>query len=108
MNIKGKMFYHKIFELHLNTDIIGRNIKYFESAESTNQEAWKLIKENITDGTITVTKQQINGIGRRGDKWFSVPYKSLTFSIILNSKINSINRKLLSLISESSIFVCRL
>ena len=56
MNIKGKMFYHKIFELHLNTDIIGRNIKYFESAESTNQEAWKLIKENMDYKKVLIKK----------------------------------------------------
>jgi len=77
------MFLYEIFEQHLKVKKIKYIIKYIKSIESTNQYAWDLIEKNIQDTTIVITKNQTNGKGQRGNKWFSLLNKSLTFSIII-------------------------
>ena len=93
------MFESKYFTPNLTTKIIGQNLKYFKTTQSTNQEAWALNKNNIENGTVLFTKNQTNGKGRRGNEWFSKNNKSLTFSILLHKDIN----ELLPLISGISV-----
>ena len=83
MNIKSD-FNYKIFVEHLKTHIIGSDIKIFNSLDSTNKAAWRMNLDSIINGTIIITSNQTNGVGRRDDKWFSSHNKSLTFSIVIN------------------------
>ena len=46
-------------------------LKKYNKVRSTNDIALKLIKKNITDPTLIVTKKQTNGRGRAGKKWVS-------------------------------------
>ena len=89
MNIKSN-FNYKLFAEYLKANTIGSDIKIFDSLDSTNKEAWKMNLDSIKNGTIIMTSNQTDGIGRRGNKWFSSQNKSLTFSIIIN-KINIIH-----------------
>ena len=89
------MFFYEIFDEHLKTEKINYKIQYIEAIESTNQYAWNLITKNIKNATVVITKNQTNGKGRRENKWFSSPNKSLTFSIIM--KVNKKYDELLSL-----------
>ena len=96
------MFEYNVFETHLKSTKIGHKINYFETISSTNDEAKKCLNKDNQHGYVIVTKNQINGRGRRNNKWFSVPNKSLTFSIILNqNKIK--NKQLLSIIPAVAI-----
>ena len=96
------MFEYNIFEAHLKSTKIGHKINYFETVLSTNDEAKKYLNKDNQHGYVIVTKNQINGRGRRNNKWFSVPNKSLTFSIILNqNKIK--NKELLSIMPAIAI-----
>ena len=84
------MFEYNIFGTHLKSTKIGQQIKYFETTSSTNDEAKKYLDKDNRHGYVIVTKNQTNGRGRRNNKWFSVPNKSLTFSTIINqNKINN-------------------
>jgi len=77
------MFDLEIYHQNLNTEYIGKNIQYFEDLDSTNTKAFKLVSKNANNGTVVITDNQTAGRGRQSNKWFSLPNKSLTFSIIL-------------------------
>jgi len=89
------MFSYEILAKHLKSKKINYKINYIDFIDSTNQYAWKLIKNNIEIPAIVITKNQTNGKGQRENKWFSSINKSLTFSIIINQ--NKKYEKLLSL-----------
>ena len=96
------MFEYSTFETHLKSKKFGRHIKYFQTISSTNNEAKKHLDKNDQHGYVIITKNQTNGRGRRNNKWFSIPNKSLTFSIIINKhKIK--NNQLLSIIPAIAI-----
>ena len=67
----------------LNTEFLGRQIKYMEKTPSTNEDAWIFFKKNSPEGTLIITDNQVNGKGRRSSKWLSTSNKSLTFSFLL-------------------------
>jgi len=81
--------YHK----NLTTTSIGQNPLYFYKLDSTNTKAFKLAKVDVENGTVVITDNQTMGRGRQSNKWFSLPNKSLTFSVILFPQVslNKIN-----------------
>ena len=87
------MFDLELYRKYLITNFIGKNIQYYEALLSTNTKALELASTNIKDGTVIITDNQTAGRGRQSNKWFSIPGKSLTFSVILYPKvlINQIN-----------------
>ena len=46
-------------------------VKKFEKVKSTNDVALNLIKKNISEPTLIISKKQTNGRGRVGKKWIS-------------------------------------
>ena len=96
------MFDYNLYEAHLKTQKFGRYLKYFQSVSSTNQKAKAYVKNNFKHGYTLITKNQTCGRGRRNNIWFSVPNKSLTFSLMVNQKEFN-NTKLLPLISGLAI-----
>ena len=97
------MFFNQLLQANLKTKDFGRAIEYYPTTLSTNQDAWELISDDCTHGTIVVTDNQRSGKGRHGNEWFSSPNKSLTFSIILQIKSLPQNIGLLSILSSISI-----
>lgn len=83
------------------------NIIKYEKLESTQLEAKRLIEENSAlDGTIIVAKNQTNGIGTHGRKWFSEKGKNITCTIILKpnievKKIEGITLKIANIIVDT-------
>ncbi|HPH16661.1 MAG TPA: biotin--[acetyl-CoA-carboxylase] ligase, partial [Bacteroidales bacterium] len=65
---------------------IYNNILIFDTLESTNAHAFKIIEQQqtIEDFTVIVTQNQTAGKGQRGNTWLSEPQKNCLFSIILN------------------------
>jgi len=89
---------------NLSTKILGKEIKYIETVDSTNVELWRHInKYNLNEGYTIITRNQISGKGRRGDKWISTKDESLTFSILLKPKLNINFLGLVSILSSISI-----
>jgi BirA family biotin operon repressor/biotin-[acetyl-CoA-carboxylase] ligase len=87
----------------LNTEFLGRQIKYMEETPSTNNDTWNFFQKNAPEGTLVITNNQIDGRGRRNSKWLSTPNKSLTFSFLLFPKKNLENLSLLPLLTGISI-----
>lgn len=94
------MFDHKIYEENLKSKVFGRSFKYFKKIKSTNDEAKNNL--NAVHGHLIFTNNQTDGKGRRNNKWFSLPNKSLTFSIMLN-KNEIINKDILPLLTSVAI-----
>ena len=76
----------KGIESYLKTDFIGRNIKYFDSIDSTNKKAKEIARENI-EGTLVITNEQLSGKGRLGRDWVSPRGKGIWMSIILKPRV---------------------
>ena len=66
----------------LPTKILGSDIKYFESVDSTNTQAKKFAQDAL-DGTIIISEEQNGGRGRLSRVFFSPKYKGIWFSVIL-------------------------
>ena len=68
---------------NLKTKIIGRQAYYFDSIDSTQNQALKMAEDVANNGTIIVAAKQTGGHGRSGRKWIS-PKGGIWISIILH------------------------
>ena len=72
---------------NLKTKIIGRQAYYFDSIDSTQNQALKMAEDIKNNGTIIVAAKQTGGRGRSGRKWIS-PKGGVWISIILHPKFD--------------------
>ena len=74
-------------QIGLNTQIIGKEMKYFPSVDSTNRVAKALAYHGAAEGTIVVAEEQDSGKGRLERNFYSPRGKGIWFSVILRPKI---------------------
>lgn len=77
----------------VNTKIIGKEVIYYDSLESTQKEAKRLIKENsITNGTVIISSNQTKGIGTKERVWYTNKNENITMTIVIypNCKIDKL------------------
>ena len=67
---------------NLKTEIIGKQAYYFDSIDSTQNQALKMAEDTKNNGSIIVASKQTGGKGRSGRKWIS-PQGGIWLSIIL-------------------------
>jgi BirA family transcriptional regulator, biotin operon repressor / biotin---[acetyl-CoA-carboxylase] ligase len=72
---------------NLKTKIIGKQAYYFDSIDSTQNQALKMAQDVANDGTVIVAAEQTGGKGRDGRKWIS-PKGGIWISIILYPKFD--------------------
>ena len=72
---------------HLRTKTFGRHIYCFDSIDSTNTYAKKLVSQDIEEGTLVIAEEQTAGRGRFDRTWHSSSGKNLTFSVIIRPNI---------------------
>lgn len=72
---------------NLKTKMIGQKAYYFDSVDSTQNQALKMADEPANNGTIIVASKQTGGKGRNGRKWIS-PKGGIWFSVILQPKFD--------------------
>ena len=97
------MFSIKKLKIELNTSFIGQDIIYKDKTISTNDDIWKYVHKNHSEGILIISEEQKQGRGRRKTKWFSKKGKSLTFSFLLFPQIAIEKISLLPLLSGVSI-----
>jgi len=73
--------------LGLKTKTIGQQAFYFDSTDSTQNQALKMAIEPENNGAIIVAEKQTGGRGRSGRKWVS-PKGGIWFSIILHPRFD--------------------
>jgi len=77
-----------------------------DAIDSTNSYLKKLLlKENINDFTVVVSKHQTNGRGRNGNLWANKPSLNLAFSVYKRFINFSVNEKfMLNILSSISVY----
>lgn len=70
-------------QIGLDTKIIGKNMEYHPSVDSTNRVAKALAYHGAKEGTIVVAEEQESGKGRLERNFYSPRGKGIWFSIIL-------------------------
>jgi BirA family transcriptional regulator, biotin operon repressor / biotin---[acetyl-CoA-carboxylase] ligase len=81
------MFNLEIFDIKLETEIIGRNFIYCDEIESTNSELLAGKQQYKKTGTVLLAEKQLAGKGRKDRTWHSAKGLNLTFSILLTKDI---------------------
>ena len=71
----------------LKTKLIGQKAYYFDSIDSTQNQALKIANEPENNGAVIIAATQTGGKGRTGRKWIS-PKGGIWFSIILHPKFD--------------------
>ena len=70
----------------LKTKSFGRDIRHYQSIDSTNTLARKLAEEGAQEGTVVLAEQQTQGKGRMDRQWLS-PAGGIWMSIILKPQL---------------------
>ncbi len=71
----------------LKTEVIGQQAYYFDSTDSTQNQALKMADDPVNNGTVIIAAKQTGGKGRDGRKWIS-PKGGIWLSIILQPKFD--------------------
>ena len=71
----------------LKTKFIGQQSYYFDSIDSTQNQALKMVNNAKNNGAIIIASKQTGGKGRAGRKWIS-PKGGIWFSVILQPKFD--------------------
>tara|TARA_B100000945_G_scaffold312717_1_gene307653 strand:- start:3051 stop:3815 length:765 start_codon:yes stop_codon:yes gene_type:complete len=97
------LFSIKLFNKHLKTIKLGKEITYLNQINSTNDELWNYINSGKTEGSSIIAENQTKGKGRRGNIWFSNKHDSLTFSFTIFPNTNQIQISLIPLLTGIAI-----
>ncbi len=71
-----------LFKQELDTQWLGRNVHHFDELDSTNVYAKQLSKDQVSQGLICITDNQLKGRGQYDRGWESEPGKNLTFTLV--------------------------
>lgn len=72
----------------LDTAVVGKEIRYLPTVDSTNNYAKKIAQEGCTDGAVVIADCQSNGRGRMGRNWNSADKKGIWMSVLLRPSIS--------------------
>ena len=72
---------------NLQTDTIGQTAYYFESVDSTQDQALKMAEDGTNNGAVIVAAKQTHGRGRNKRRWVS-PKGGIWISVILQPKFD--------------------
>lgn len=88
---------------NLNTQILGREVHYLESIDSTNNYAKRIASLGCEDGTLVVADLQTAGRGRLGRTWDSKPGKGIWMSIVLKPLITPAEIQIITLAASVAV-----
>jgi len=71
----------------LKTKVFGKIVYYFESIDSTQNQAMRMASNPANNGAVVIAEKQTNGKGRLDRKWIS-PKGGIWFSIILHPQFD--------------------
>lgn len=87
----------------LKTNIMGKEIHYFDEVESTMDVAFRLAIDGVAEGTLTCAETQTKGRGRMGRTWSSPKGKGIYASLILRPKLSPTQVSKLTLLSAVAV-----
>jgi BirA family biotin operon repressor/biotin-[acetyl-CoA-carboxylase] ligase len=81
--------YAEEIQAGLATRWLARDIRYFDTADSTNRVARELAREGVAHGTAVIAEGQTAGRGRLGRSFYSPPYLNLYTSVVLRPNVST-------------------
>jgi BirA family biotin operon repressor/biotin-[acetyl-CoA-carboxylase] ligase len=73
----------------LPTRWMARDIRYFETIDSTNRVGFDLAREGAAHGTAVIAEGQSAGRGRLGRSFYSPPHRNLYTSVVLRPSLSA-------------------
>jgi len=87
----------------LTGSVFGRNLKFFQVTDSTNQVLKKMAAQNAPEGTVVISDMQSAGRGRRGKAWSSSPGLGIWMSILLRPNLHPSSVQTLTLAASVAV-----
>ncbi len=87
-------------KLNIDTSVVGENLIYRESVESTNELLYEFAENGGEDGTILISDTQTGGKGRLGRNWYSPGGVNLYLSALLRPEVNPLNSAVFTFIAS--------
>jgi len=85
---------------NLKTKVLGRKIFSYASTTSTNDIAYSLAEEKVSEGAMVISEKQTRGRGRLGRQWVSPEGKGIYLSLILRPKLSPAEAGKITLMSS--------
>lgn len=82
----------------LNTSWAGKNIVFFETVGSTNNEAGRLAENGAPEGTLVLAEEQNKGKGRRGRGWVTPPGSAIAMSLVVRPEVEPSHASMVTLV----------
>lgn len=83
--------------------ILGKDLKFYQEVDSTNNVLKKLAADNAPEGTIVISDVQLTGRGRRGRVWMSAPGLGIWMSVLLRPNLHPSQVQTLTLASSIAV-----
>ena len=87
----------------LHTQWFGKEILYFDSIDSTNNELKRQAEKGVKHGLLAVAEEQTAGRGRRGHAWVSPPGTGIWFSFLLKPEISPDKASMLTIVAAMAV-----
>lgn len=71
----------------LETEFVGKEIRFFDETGSTNVKAFELARAGAPEGTVVIAESQTGGKGRIGRRWESPAGVNIYLSVILRPPV---------------------
>jgi BirA family biotin operon repressor/biotin-[acetyl-CoA-carboxylase] ligase len=81
--------YPEEIQAGLETRWMAREIRYFETIDSTNRVGFDLAREGAPHGTVVIAEAQTAGRGRLGRSFYSPPHRNLYTSVVLRPSLSA-------------------
>ena len=87
----------------LNTKIMGQDVTYYDTIDSTNKAAYGIAQAGAREGSIVIAEKQTKGRGRLSREWVSPANKGIYVSIILRPRITPFEAPSVTLMAAVSV-----
>ncbi|MFT7538155.1 MAG: BirA family biotin operon repressor/biotin-[acetyl-CoA-carboxylase] ligase [Lysobacterales bacterium] len=88
----------------LNTKILGKEVVYYESVDSTMKAAFKYGLDGCAEGLVVCAEEQTAGKGRLGRKWQSPKSKGIYMSLVLRPQLVATDVAKLTLLTGVAVY----
>ncbi|KGM96133.1 biotin--acetyl-CoA-carboxylase ligase [Clostridium novyi A str. 4552] len=90
---------------YLKTNYIGKDIRYYNTIDSSNTKAKELGAAGAKEGTVVISEEQTGGRGRLGRTWVSPKFKGIWMSIILRPDIEPMEASKITQIGAAAVCI---
>lgn len=90
-------------KMGLSTKIIGKEVLYFDTVDSTNNKLRLVALEGAEEGAVVIADEQLGGKGRRGHVWSSPKGTGLWMSVLLKPDITPQEAPRITLVAGLSV-----